>query len=43
MTRGVTLMVVANRMASKEIAGTIWKDLAKAYATVTPCCMASRT
>lgn len=36
LKRGVTLMVVTNRMGNKAVAGTIWKALAKAYASVTP-------
>ncbi|MER5624325.1 serine hydrolase domain-containing protein [Streptosporangium sp. NPDC002544] len=35
-TRGVTLMVVTNREGNASIAEVIWKELAKAYASVTP-------
>ncbi|MFD9947375.1 serine hydrolase domain-containing protein [Nonomuraea sp. NPDC059023] len=35
-TRGVTLMVVTNRMAASDVAGTIWTKLAQAYASATP-------
>ncbi|MBB5079087.1 serine hydrolase domain-containing protein [Nonomuraea endophytica] len=34
--RGVTLMVVTNRMGAADVAGTIWTKLAQAYASATP-------